>query len=256
MAADKCLTDPGEYIEVHHPKSVFDSLVNPITDKGEFETTAEFELRVGNQLDQQSNPIWVEATFDPKYASFDADASSFVVKTYAWDNPSLWFEDVFKTGILNGIDAGFYSRKVGLSKQTKPTGNTYTAKNAMGSEVTVIEVVKNDFGVLERAENFSYDGSKKWITNRTAKSEYDYDSPAISIRMDRDKAKVFRDTTNAAILIRPKQPFKAHGSRIMTPTFTNPIEGEWHTYIIVADILCAALTNQDHQVIALVEAKK
>jgi len=253
-AKDKCLADINDQIQVFQPKAVFDSLINPITDKGEFETTKEFELRTRDRISELTHPIWVKASFDPAYAKYDADSSNFIIQVYAWDNLGVGIGDVFQRGNQYGIDPGIGPRKVGLSHERNPTGHLYTAKNAMGSEVTVIEVEQNHFGVFDRPGEWTENTKSKWITNRTTKSDYGSDIPTISVEIDRQRAKNFRSTTMAAILIRPKPPFKAHSVRRMTPTFTNPIEGDWHTYIIVAYILCAALTNQDHQVITLIEA--
>lgn len=254
-AANKCLANPGDQIEILEPKAVFESLINPITDKGEFETTEEFDLRTRDRISELTQPIWVKATFDPTYAKFDADSSSFIIKTYAWDNLGVGVKSVFHSGNQYGIDPGFSPRKVGLSNERNPTGHSYIAKNSMGAEVTVFEVEQNHFGIYDRPGEWGGAATaNKWITDSTAKSDYGSDDPSISVKMDREQAKRFRTTTTAAILVRPKPPFKAHNVHRMTPTFTSPIEGNWHTYIIVADILCAALTNEDDQVIALIEA--
>ncbi len=256
-AADKCQAGINDQIEILQPKAVFDALINPITDKGEFETTKEFELRTRETISRAANPIWVKASFHPDTARYDADSSNFIVPVYAWGTLRINIRDVFHKGNQHGIDPGLRPRELGLSHERISTGHSYIAENAMGSEVTVIEVEQNQFGVFDRPGEWRSTTTKSiWLTDTITKSDYGSNIPAISVTMDREKAKNFRETTMAAILIRPKPPFKAHSVRRMTPTFTNPIEGDWHTYIIVADILCAALTNQDHQVVALIEAKE
>ena len=72
----------------------------------------------------------------------------------------------------------------------------------------------------------------------------------------REHAKNFKDTAKAGILIKPKPPFKAKAFDVISrPTFHNPISNNRQTFVIVADIICAVITDENSYVLKTINAR-
>lgn len=264
----KCSIQIGDKVKLFPPSEVYSDLINPIADKGEFETTQEFEERKRTReakSNQQNRPILVEATFDSSYAKYDADNSRFLITKGAWD--SLWvnLDDALKP---YKIEVGLLPKAIGLKFDRQFLG-TYVAQNAMSAEAEVVKIMETVYGVFDEAivslseikaevslADITENIPNKWDTNLKTENKHGVKSDTVSMDIPREHAKNFKDTAKAGILIKPKPPFKAKAFDVISrPTFHNPISNNRQTFVIVADIICAVITDENSYVLKTINAR-
>ncbi len=246
----------GDSVTFRKVQEVYASMAD--LTKGEFETTAQFEARKAEAMAAADfhQPVLLEGQYDPGQVEYDADNQVFVMKTYAWDNMGIGWDEVF--GFRNPYRIGPLSsfapvQGVGLAQDEKVV-RSYRASNSFGTEVTVGVVERTVYGVfdrpLPRKPGSGLNASKpEWNYQLTTG---EYNSPTVVIPVPLQHAAEMKNKMRVGVMVRPKEPFTATGERHWLPKIHRPTETNQTTNLIVADILCAVITDQDGVVLKTV----
>lgn len=220
--------------------------------RGEFETTSQFDARVADALDNVAGSYIVRATFNAKHATYDADGQRFRVESFAIGHGQPYWHTVFGYGHpLHGqVEYDSYEN-IGISVSDSETViGTYRASNAFGVATRVTEIRRNDKAIFERKAAFGEDlysppGSDTYRTKIIAEIPAD---PAIAPNL--------KNTMKAALVIAPKSPWVAAGrGHLAPPTIDNPQSVEQVVSAVIADIQCALITDGKNKVIAAVTTR-
>ncbi|MGF6229468.1 hypothetical protein QFZ27_003423 [Inquilinus ginsengisoli] len=221
------------------------------TQRNEFETTPQFDARVANALGNTDGTYIVQAAFNPKYATYDADRQQFAVQTYAIGHGQPYWDTVFGYGhpLYGQVEYGSYEN-IGLSVSSSETAGTYVGSNAFGVTARVTETTRNEKAIFDRKAAYGEDlysppGSDVYSTRIIAEIPAD---PATAPRL--------KNTMKAAVVIAPRSPWVAAGrGHINTPTINNPQTVEQVVSAVIADIQCALITDGTNKVIAAVTTR-
>ncbi len=243
----------GDAVTFGNVREVYASMARLDLAKGEFETTAQFEARKAKAMAAADfhQPVLLEGKYDPGQVEYDADNQVFVMKTYAWDNMGVGWEDVF--GFRNSYGIGPLSSitpllGVGLAQDEKIV-RSYRASNSFGTEVTVHVTERTIYGVFDSPLPKSQSRNSGWLHELMTG---EYDSPAVMVPVPLQRAAEMKNKMRVGVLVRPKEPFTATGARHWSPKINRPREINETTNLIVADILCAVITDQDGLVLKTV----
>lgn len=221
------------------------------TQRGEFETTPQFNARVANALGGTAGSYIVRAAFNPKYATYDADHQRFRVEPYAIGNGQPYWDTVFGYGhpLYGQVEYGSYEN-IGISVSSSEAVGTYLGSNVFGVTARVTETKRNEKAIFDRKaasgeDLYSPPGSDLYRTRIIAEIPAD---PATAPRL--------KNTMKAALVIAPKSPWVAAGrGHINNPTINNPQTVEQVVSAVIADIQCALITDGTNRVIAAVTTR-
>ena len=86
VAHAQCPLLIGDKVTVESPESAWTALQSNTLEKGEFETTAQFEARKASSNISSIDTAIIQTTVDRDEIKYDADNGQFTIVTYAWDN--------------------------------------------------------------------------------------------------------------------------------------------------------------------------
>ena len=255
-AENRCDISVGETVSFLDPVEVYSSMQAARLVKDEFETTATFEKRLADAAFSFSAPILLRGTYSRKSANYDADNSRIVMSQGAWGRVGLIWEDVFAPGNKYGIEAaaGPYNHAVGL-QSTERAIRTYMGSNAYGASLEVTEVLRTSYGVFDRKYN-DHRGVRRQSFFRTWKGETtvgEHKVPGVLIPMPVDEARRSLSNLRVGILVKPRKPFIAEGVSYVEAKISFPKEITWQQHVIIADIICAVISNDDGGVLKTVD---
>ncbi|MBL8546203.1 MAG: hypothetical protein JNL81_07045 [Hyphomonadaceae bacterium] len=213
--------------------------------KDEFETTAQYQTRVEAALAGISSRMLVSAPFDTEYATYNADAGRFEIRSYAVRNLNTdWFTVFYGSPHYGGIRYSTLGNiDLVLSSSDRPNG-TYQGQNSYGATWTVTRVTRTVNAIFER-EPARY--NEELFGQRPAGA-----APLTwTLPVPVEQARGMRDRFRAAVLIAPRAPFffenrQQSAGRI---TIQNPRDVEQVSRIIVADIQCVVITDDQNNVL-------
>ena len=245
----------GDTVTFRNVREVYTSMTSSLTTadltKGEFETTAQFKARKAKAIATADflQPVLLEGTYESYYAKYDADKQRFVVETQAWDNMNVAWDEVFEPRNDYGIEPlyNFYTvRGVGLVEDREPM-RSYRASNAFGVEVTVSKSEVTQYGVFDKLlsrEAISLSGERRleWAHDITID---EYNNPAVILPIPLQRAAEIKDKMRVGVMVQPKEPFTATGWDHMPPKIDLRIEINTKINVVMADILCAVIADQD-----------
>lgn len=246
--AEECTAYIGKTI---HPVSI-DVVIATVSNlpnaKWEFESSKDYEDRLA-KAKSGTPPIFIVASpLDEKQIDYDADNKKFRIKSFAIDNINTTYDGVFGYGTLLYEKVKYSNRdNIDLVVSTVESKNgTYRAKNMFGVDVKVEKVNRTTKAVFEREAVYGEDlffppqpyGS---ASRSNVIVEFSDTSP--------DVARKTKSSMKAAIVIAPKPPFYAKGKVGWgEPTLEAPIDIDETLEVVVADIKCVLITNQDGKV--------
>lgn len=214
------------------------------SEKGEYETTAQFEARLAEAKKALPERVVIQGLFSSKYADYDADAGALRLKAYAFRNLNTSYRDVFGYGTPhNGkVYYGFDNRDVVVFEEETQTGS-YTASNSYGASTTVAQITRLQKAIFESVERNSRNdlfldqvqGTEAWIGD---------------IPMTIPEAQAIKSSGKVAFVAQPKWPFYAEGEKRWKPSISNPRDVSNPIQVIVADIQCGLLLTEDDKVVA------
>ena len=210
--------EKGDIVTFRNAVEVYASMATSVTisdiTKGEFETTPQFEVRKAKAIAAANFPktMLLEGTYNADFAKYDADNQHFVIRTGAWDGMYVSWNLVFNIGNPYGI------------------GPLFSSDQAQGIGLVKGGYRRPDYGVFDRKLPF------RWSSLEARRQEWAHEittgyNNAIVLPIPIQRAPELKDKIRVGVMARPKEPFTA----------TNGIS----LNLIVADILCAVITDQD-----------
>lgn len=201
-------------------------------EKGEFETTTEFESRVKREADAPilgGLPVDSTLAFKLMNASgetvYDADAQTLTL-ALALGKPIKEYESVE------------YMRE--LSVEYEIAKDTYQASNAMGAQIDVTRHRGKNYNLA--FANFPTFQVKRYLNSITRKLGYTsdihkIDAIVIEMSMDVPTAKRVRDTLAALAIVRLVKPYTFEGTFYDKPTFNRPEEFFVQSFYLNVEVL-------------------
>lgn len=193
----------------------------------------------------------MRATFNSKYANYDADHQQFRVESYAIGDGQPYWTSVFRydNPIYGQVDFNSYYN-IGLTVSISKTADTYVGSNAFGVTARVTETRSNHKAIFDREAAYGED------LYSPPGSDLFSDRIIAEIPADPVTAPRLKKTMRAAVVIAPRSPWVAAGrGYINTPTIDNPRTLEQVVSAVFADIQCALITDGTNKVIAAVTTR-
>ena len=210
--------------------------INAPAPKGEFETTAAYQVRI--QGAASTGPLIISKRMeDPKYLEYDADRGAFKVFSYLFDNSNYpTWEALYTTP---GLDASTISNlDIQISTSDVVTG-TYSAQNSYGARATITNITRTLKGVFERPAK-SY--AESLFPSKDAVVGY--------LPMSSAQAQAFRQAAKIAFVVVPKSPYVVRRTfQDGETTISNPTKITVNSTILIADIQCGLIINSDDHVV-------
>jgi len=253
-----CASLSGTTIDVTAPSALWESLERRALTKDEFETTAEFEARKALAGHPADKIVAVRATFDSEYATSDADTEAFIIARYAWDNLADGVDRIDGVSNATALPNSFDQRlSVGLT-ESESAKDEYVGTNAFGATQNVLVVTRERYSVYDRVlPGATVDAAGSWETDTVVRQERHglvLETPAVTVPVPRVAARSVKSTMLAGIVIRPRPPYMAVAEKRWRPTVRDPRDVTAVSRIILADILCAVLTDRDGRVLRAVSS--
>ncbi len=239
----------GDSVTFRDVQEVYASMTGSIPPanltKDEFETTAQFEARLVEERQARavaaapfSQAMLLEGIYDPRYVEYDADNEIFVMEHYAWDNHPVASYAVFGSGNPYGIGP--------LSSLDPVQAMGLTTKRARSRRASKNVIERVNYGVFDSPLPKNQSRELKWVHElRTGKDR----TPVVRVPVPLQRAAKLKEQMRIGVVVRPKEPFTAT-DRILSEMDTTEINTA--TNLIVADILCAVITDQDGVVLKTV----
>ena len=242
-----CEISVGDKVNFHNPAEIYTSMKDMQLVKDEFETTAAFEKRVAEATSAFNEPVLLRGTYDREQTNYDADNSRIVMKRYAWDNIGFGWNDVFGYDNDYGIKASLTDNHATTLQSNELITGTFTGSNAYGASVEVTQILRTSYGVFDRTNDSRKETweDEIWVGKHA--------TPAVSIPMFVDEAKRVISKLQVGILAKPRKPFVAEGRRHWKAKIDNPTEVTENYHVIVADMICAVITDDKGRVLKTVE---
>lgn len=262
--ANMCQPYVGEVVETVDFEKIQNLLQKVPSEKGEFETTAEFEAKVEKFVSTLPKNFLIGYNLhaEPKY---DADTQQMLVHERALTGDER-YHGIYAYGSLsrdqvenlnhflqtkmqlfrwrNHREPGYLEKRdikkeffdkgaldILVGKTWARTG-AYIASNALGASVEV-EKFKSKTQVI-----FERDGDIPTFTENS-----------LALQMHIDAAKRFKQHPKAAVLAAPKPPYFENDNGKVEPTFDKPVEVAEEISVIIADIQCVFVLNGNNEVL-------
>jgi len=255
----QCPVSDGEVVQMLSGSEAFERLSATALTKGEFETTEQFEARKAQAGGTTNEPLLIETIFDNENVKYDADNGRFIVVTYAWDNVGYDWRTALAGGKEHGIETGYRGQHGIVVEQDTQIGKTYTASNSYGASTEVTEVIETTYAIYDRdSKEFS---STDWNSefehehSVTPGSSVTIGAPAVSVFVPIERAKEIKGKLNAGVYVLPKGPRVIKGQGSFSATMRNPYDKDLQYRTIVADMLCAVITDGSGTVLKTVSTK-
>lgn len=243
---NRCEISIGDKVIFRDPVEIYALMHDMQLTKDEFETTEAFENRVAEATSAFSEPILLRGTYDREQTNYDADNSHIVMKRYAWDNLGFGWNDVFGYENDYGIKANLTDNHATTLQSNERVTGTFIGSNAYGASMEVTQILRTSYGIFDRANDSrkeTWEG-EVWVGKHA--------SPAVLIPMSVDEARRVISKLQVGILAKPRKPFVAEGKRHWDAKVDNPKEVTAKYYVIVADMICAVITDDQGRVLKTV----
>ncbi len=215
-------------------------------EKGEFETSKDFDSRVSENLRGLSRQYLLSAYLDLE------ETGGGLTGTYSYDpdtqemgiRPSVFNSAL---GDIAHPEAGTGGGGVTITAHSAPAGR-YIATNAMNAHIVVERTLRTEELVYDHTVSFS-DQVKRQGMHLFSAGDEDY-TPLFELSMPPERARAFKKQLKIYVVVSPKAPYSATDKRLIPATFDDPSEVLVKTEWIVADVTCAILTGEGGKVIA------
>lgn len=213
--------------------------------KGEYETTEAFNAR------QAAATTGWPATFiigyqpNRDFLKYDADRGTMVVPAYFFRNRNTSYHDVFGAwgSPFNGkVKFGYFDNIDVVVGETERTKGSYRGSNAFGAGTTVTQIQRSTKAIWEREAKSGEDA----FPDQQDGVEAALGSIPISVQ----QAQALKTGATAALVIAPRWPYFAQGTRVWNATFRDPRQIDNDISVIAADIQCALLLDPAKKVVA------
>jgi hypothetical protein len=240
IAQDVCARYQDMIVAPITIQSALARFANVPTEKGEFETTAQFAARQAAAVGGAVGPIIISKEVDPQYIRYDADAQRLTIQTYLFDNANFSHDVVFGYGtpLHDRVTySALYNTDVVISQSETPAGS-YRASNAFGANVEVTRIRRRTFAVFEgqsaQSGLFANGGGPVLV----------------QVSMPPAQAQTIKPQLRIAFVVTPRSPYIARGTGAANrPSISYPFEITEEVTVLMADIQCALLTDSGNRVL-------
>lgn len=241
-----CSAYVGQQVTAQPFSAVAAQLASVPATKDEFETTDAFNTRQGAAVTQLPSTFVVGYQPNLEYLVYDADAGALSVKSYFFRNLNTSYSDVFGFGSLfdGKVKYGHSDNiDVVVGETQRPTGS-YGGSNTYGATATVTKIQRDTQSIWDREAKY---GEEIFIEET--------DGLLGSIPMSPNDARDLKASASAAIVVAPRWPYLAKGTKTWTPTIQRPTHVTNDITVITGDIQCALLLNATKRVVAAYTTK-
>jgi hypothetical protein len=209
--------------------------------KGEFEISADFEVRRSAVQRRIPASVIMTVPFNPQYAVYNADARLFQIKSQAIRNLTTPWRHVFSwPDTYRDPEIHSYSTVDLVLSESLVSNGTYVGQNSYGATRTVERVTLLTKAIFERKADGGIGGL--FGTEGPDSSRW----PSWSIPALPDQARTMKDRFRAAVIIAPQNPyyFEKREPNALMPTIDSPYNTSIVTQVIHADIKCVLITSE------------
>lgn len=246
-ALAQCNSREGQKVTLIEPNAVSDKLSAVALQKGEFETTPEFEARKVAALKQNSTASYIiKTTVYRNNIRYDADRQRFIISIYAWANVNGGFSDVFGYGGAQGFESVGLLDEIhglGLGTSERDTG-TYVASNAYGKSVNVTIIDRTRYSVFDRKTR---NGESTWKFDFNKKDGAP--ESGIFLNVAREKAPQVKNGIQFGVEYHPRTPFVVRGKKSYGPRIDNPREVNEKIEVFIGKLTCLVVANDSGEVL-------
>lgn len=229
-------------------------------EKGEFETTEEFEARVSAaSFKLDLGILIVETNYDRSEVMYDADNSRFEITKYAWGNTAANFSEIFRRGNRFGLPPVSITDELdglvhgeGLSA-TFNNIRTYPASNAMGAVIQVTEREVFHYSIYDRRSPIR---EETWDFDFSETGSYidgNHRAEGVFLSIPRDRAKDLKSALRFGIVFSPKAPYLVVETSHEQATFQTRTESHEYFNVIIGDMKCLVITDVSGDVLRTVD---
>ena len=249
-SAQTCETYVGQVVTLNSFDAVAESLNALSKEKGEYETTVEYEARIASVRGEIPERVIILGIFSPDQVEYDADVGALKVSAYAMRNLNTSYRPVFGYGTpYDGqISYSLGSNRDVVVFQNETITGTYRASNAYGASTTVTEITRLQKAIFE-AEERNY-GDGLFVDQTEATGAW-----IGSVTMTIPEAKAIKSDGKVAFVVAPKWPYYAEGERRWEPRIDRPRDIKNPIQVIVGDIQCGLLLTANDTVVSAFETR-
>lgn len=263
MVSAECPIVTGETVEMQSYEETFFSLPSGNIEKGEFETTAEFNSRIASM--QSSESMIVEGYANDYYLKYEADDGRFVFsrKFFDYDADWVFMKNAIPEELLNGVRRPFDGQVTGV----KLNPETFTkSKSGFVYHLIFDEVHSKSFrGDSDKSLEWEFDKKSYRMEGSSRKEQVSF------LSMPIEQARSLKDGIRVGFAITPKPPYSSDHSETRTSdpsvSVTKRGSGEHTRYeayysdggslslessIIFADINCAFVADESGKVLKII----
>ena len=229
----------GETVAFDSPERVVGFLDEADFEKGEFETSEQFEIRLAPIREMLDGPMTLPVDLSRDYVVYDADAQEFNVRSWAFPEPQFtltrWHD-------RKGINLGVLDRVAVTLRERSKTLGSYTATNAFGVAAVVAEVDKTVISAFERASSSTLEEDLFGV-GRGGRRVMGFASPI-------GEARTVKESLVGGVIFHPKPPFLIKGEYHHDATIHNKRQLSEYDSVLIGDFECAFVANADGAVLA------
>lgn len=251
MALAECPVSVGSQVTFDNFESITKGLAGKVVEKGEFETTAQYEERISAARSKPSTSVILENTSKYKSIEYDADKSRFVIRATALgeQSPGWWLSTRYAK-IPDGVDIENKNFAVEIGEK-QLSQKTYEASNAYGASVTVNSTTSESYVIFSRPGGKT--GKSHWeVDDRTKIGDSKYKSDVIYLDMPVEQAVSAKDNFKWGVVVTPRAPHYFETVYASEAKVTLPREKMTTYKTLVANIECAIITDDNKKVLKVV----
>ena len=167
--AEQCNSYIAQKLTLNDPVSLVDKLKNASFEKGEFETTAQYDARIEKAKAEITGDKIIPIDINNKYVVYNADDQQFAVGAWAFPGEITLFRSMSWED-RKGINFGILDRVAVRVSTNEKIMDSYEASNAFGVTATVQKIRTDIISVFERASSYIKDEDLFGVDNRDIKN--------------------------------------------------------------------------------------
>lgn len=249
--AQDCPSYVGQTVSYTDVNELVSKLKKVPTIKDEFETTAQFQERQSKAAEGLVTPLFIPAIFDNEYVKYDADNETLNVKSFAISNVNTNYDAVFGYGgpMYEKVEYNMLGDNVdAVVKYDEKVTGSYVATNSFGVSTQVTRVTRNVVSIFDHKGEY---GESAFTPPREQGGGYPDNVVASFTNTPVNIARKAKTTLGGGFLVALRAPYYVEGiDDSHSPTINNPREITVDLKVIMADILCGVLTDENNKVFA------
>lgn len=223
---------------------LFDGLSDQSVEKGEFETSEQFQARKAAIGDPP--PLVIGVDLEPREFSYDADRQVFKVFIPSLEPSSLYRKDYSVRALEDVLGDYRYGNPVQMKVRSEAAPEReYEATNGYGAATLVTEKQITSWVVFDNKGRHAFANGDNLFQERKK-----YETAHLEIPVPLDQAPAMKSQIRMVALIDPRQPLTAEADYRIEPTRQRPRDLRNHYKIVFADIQCVGALDGEGALLA------